>query len=218
MLSVALDSVETGGGANGAGAAVFRAAGAGPRTTSVAAPPMTATTLLTGTVSPSCALISASTPAAGEGISASTLSVEISNSGSSRSTLSPTFLIQRTMVPSATDSPICGITTSITARSCVNRRPVRRVGRFADGLGHRRVRVDRANEFVHRRLESNGDRRLCHKLSGACADHVDAQHRVRCLVRDDLHKALGLAGHLGAPQHTKRKGSNTHVVTAVHGL
>ena len=50
------------------------------------APPMTATTLLTGTVSPSLTLMSVSTPAAGAGISASTLSVEISNNGSSRST------------------------------------------------------------------------------------------------------------------------------------
>ena len=75
--------------------------------------PMTATTLLTGTVSPSLTRISVTTPAAGDGISASTLSVEISKSGSSRSTLSPTFLIQRTMVPSAIDSPICGITTSV---------------------------------------------------------------------------------------------------------
>ena len=45
-----------------------------------------ATTLLTATVSPSLTVISVSTPAAGDGISASTLSVEISNSGSSRST------------------------------------------------------------------------------------------------------------------------------------
>ena len=45
-------------------------------------------------------------PAAGDGISASTLSVEISNNGSSRSTVSPTFLIQRPIVPSAIDSPI----------------------------------------------------------------------------------------------------------------
>src|SRR4051794_14584082 len=81
--------------------------------------PITATMLLTGTVSPSCARISESTPAPGDGISASTLSVEISNSGSSRSTLSPTFLIQRTIVPSATDSPICGITTSINTRNPV---------------------------------------------------------------------------------------------------
>ena len=38
---------------------------------------------------------------------------EISNSGSSLSMVSPTFLIQRTIVPSAIDSPICGITTSV---------------------------------------------------------------------------------------------------------
>ena len=50
--------------------------------------PITATTLLTGTVSPSCTRISSSTPAPGDGISASTLSVEISKSGSSRSTAS----------------------------------------------------------------------------------------------------------------------------------
>jgi hypothetical protein len=68
---------------------------------------------LTGTVSPSFTLISVRTPAPGDGISASTLSVEISNSGSSRSTVSPTFLIQRTMVPSAIDSPIWGITTLV---------------------------------------------------------------------------------------------------------
>ena len=50
-------------------------------------------------------------PAAGDGISASTLSVEISNSGSSRSTWSPILRIQRTTVPSVTDSPIWGMTT-----------------------------------------------------------------------------------------------------------
>ncbi len=72
-----------------------------------------ATTLLTATVSPSFARISVRVPAAGEGISASTLSVEISKSGSSRSTRSPTFLIHRITVPSAIDSPICGITTSV---------------------------------------------------------------------------------------------------------
>jgi hypothetical protein len=44
------------------------------------------TTVLIATVSPSFTLMSLSTPAVGDGISASTLSVEISNSGSSRST------------------------------------------------------------------------------------------------------------------------------------
>src|SRR5688572_19735947 len=75
--------------------------------------PIVPTTLLTATVSPSLTVISVRTPAAGEGISASTLSVEISNSGSSRSTVSPTFFIQRTIVPSAIDSPICGINTGV---------------------------------------------------------------------------------------------------------
>jgi hypothetical protein len=67
---------------------------------------MVATTLSTATVSPSFTLISVKTPAAGAGISASTLSVEISKSGSSMPTVSPTFLIHRTIVPSAIDSPI----------------------------------------------------------------------------------------------------------------
>src|SRR4029453_7683283 len=71
------------------------------------------TTLLTATVSPSLTLMSVRTPAAGDGISASTLSVEISKSGSSPATLSPTFLIQRTIVPSAIDSPIWGMTTLV---------------------------------------------------------------------------------------------------------
>ena len=48
-----------------------------------AAPPITATTVLICTVEPSGILISVSTPETGAGISASTLSVDISNSGSS---------------------------------------------------------------------------------------------------------------------------------------
>ena len=48
------------------------------------------------------------TPATGEGISVSTLSVETSRSGSSTSTLSPTFLSQRVTVPSVTLSPSAG--------------------------------------------------------------------------------------------------------------
>ncbi len=52
-------------------------------------------------------------PAAGDGISASTLSVEISKRGSSRSTFSPTFFIHLVTVPSAMDSPIWGMITSV---------------------------------------------------------------------------------------------------------
>ena len=69
-------------------------------------------TLSTGTVLRAPWRILACVRAAGDGISASTLSVEISSSGSSRPTVSPTFFIQREIVPSAIDSPICGITTS----------------------------------------------------------------------------------------------------------
>ena len=68
-----------------------------------------------GTVVPGATRISRRTPAAGEGISASTLSVEISNRGSSRSTRSPTFLSHFVTVPSAIDSPIWGMMTSAMA-------------------------------------------------------------------------------------------------------
>src|ERR1700691_6050018 len=80
-----------------------------------AAPPITATTVLMLTVEPSGTLISERTPAMGEGISASTLSVEISKMGSSRWTVSPTFLSHLVMVPSVMDSPIWGISTSVPA-------------------------------------------------------------------------------------------------------
>src|ERR1700730_4220875 len=67
--------------AAGAGAAGEAAAGTADFP---ATPPMTATTVLMVTVEPSGTLISESTPATGDGISASTLSVEISKIGSSR--------------------------------------------------------------------------------------------------------------------------------------
>src|SRR5580698_2928376 len=73
----------------------------------------TATTVLICTVAPSATLISVSTPATGEGISASTLSVEISKSGSSFCTVSPAFLNHLVMVPSKIDSPIWGMITSV---------------------------------------------------------------------------------------------------------
>jgi hypothetical protein len=97
-----------------AGAAA-EGAGAEGAATAPASVSILATTVCTATVCPSVTRISASTPAAGEGISASTLSVEISKMGSSRFTWSPTCLIQRDRVPSAIDSPICGMITSTLA-------------------------------------------------------------------------------------------------------
>jgi hypothetical protein len=103
-------------GAAGAGAgaeaegADAEAAGFSP------ASPITATTVLIATVCPSGTRISVRVPATGEGISASTLSVEISKIGSSRFTVSPTFFIHFVMVPSAIDSPIWGMMTSVAMR------------------------------------------------------------------------------------------------------
>ena len=57
--------------------------------------------------------ISANVPAAGAGTSVSILSVEISQMVCSASTWSPTATGQATIVPSATDTPIWGIVTSI---------------------------------------------------------------------------------------------------------
>src|SRR3954447_6559267 len=71
-----------------------------------------ASTSPTGTVTPTSMRISVTRPATGDGISVSILSVEISQIVSSRSIQSPGFFFQSAMVPSATETPICGIVTS----------------------------------------------------------------------------------------------------------
>src|SRR6202453_3482305 len=102
-------------GVSAAGASAAGAAAAGWPSAS----PITPTTVLIWTVLPSAILTSVSTPLAGEGISASTLSVEISNRGSSRCTVSPCFFSHLVMVPSNIDSPIWGIITSVRAGAAV---------------------------------------------------------------------------------------------------
>src|SRR6476469_4129957 len=86
--------------AGGAGASAGFAAAGGVAVASPASP-RTPTTVLIGTVCPSATRISVRVPATGAGISASTLSVEISKMGSSRLTLSPTFFSHLVIVPSA---------------------------------------------------------------------------------------------------------------------
>ena len=73
---------------------------------------MRASTVPTSTVSPSGTRISVTTPEAGDGTSVSTLSVEISSSVSSASIVSPTCLFHFVIVPSDTETPIWGMTTS----------------------------------------------------------------------------------------------------------
>ena len=79
------------------------------------ASPMRAMTAPTSMVSSSSARISTRVPATGDGISVSTLSVETSSSGSSTSTVSPTDFSHWVMVPSVTDSPSSGISTSVAS-------------------------------------------------------------------------------------------------------
>ena len=71
-----------------------------------------ASSVPTATVSPSGTRIFVTTPATGEGTSVSTLSVEISSSGSSAVTVSPGCLSHFVIVPSETETPIWGMTTS----------------------------------------------------------------------------------------------------------
>src|SRR5438132_1084898 len=89
----------------GAGAA----AAAGAPATSI-----WAITAPTCTVSPWAAVILTSLPSKGEGISALTLSVITSTSGSSRLTKSPSFFSHLSTVPSVTDSPSWGILIGAT--------------------------------------------------------------------------------------------------------
>src|SRR4051794_1064970 len=71
-----------------------------------------ASTVPTSTVAPTSTSSDITRPVAGDGTSVSTLSVEISTIGSSDSTQSPTRFFHSTTVPSATETPICGIVTS----------------------------------------------------------------------------------------------------------
>src|SRR3954452_11665208 len=78
----------------------------------MAAVSIRASTVPTSTVMPTSTARSTTRPDAGDGTSVSTLSVLISTIGSSDSTQSPTRFFHSTTMPSATDTPICGIVTS----------------------------------------------------------------------------------------------------------
>ena len=98
----------------GPGATAAAAGAGGPPAGASSSVSMIAISALLGTVAPSSARISLSTPANGEGTSAFTLSVITSTSGSYFATVSPGCLSQRPIVPSATLSPSWGIVTLAT--------------------------------------------------------------------------------------------------------
>ena len=60
----------------------------------------------------------------------------------------------------------------------MNRRAVNRVRGLANRLRHRRMRMDRANQFLDRALETEGQRRLSHELGGTRPGHVNAENLI----------------------------------------
>jgi hypothetical protein len=78
-----------------------------------------ASTAPTSTVSSGCAAIEVTTPLAGAGTSASTLSVDTSTIVAPSSIVSPSETCHSSTVPSLTDSPISGITTCSSPDSVV---------------------------------------------------------------------------------------------------
>src|SRR5712691_5414315 len=128
----AADAIGTAGGETACGAGCSGAAGLDA---AFAPSWMWPSSAPTATVSPSLALISDNTPAAGAGTSIVTLSVSNSTTGSSTATASPGCLNQRPMVASVTDSPSAG--TRMSA-----------MGSFLQTAAARRRTTDRTTRAV----------------------------------------------------------------------
>src|ERR1700722_17074331 len=178
---------------------------------------MTARVTPTSTVSPSSTRMAVRTPPAGDGTSESTLSVDTSNSGSSRATWSPTALYHLVMVPSVTVSPSCGMVTS------GNVEPPSGQGqhRLAEGLRQGRVRLDELGHLVGRRLPVDGQVPGPQLLGHPRADHVDAQDPSRGAVRGPLghhlDQALGVTDDAGPAVPAEAVLLHRHLETGLPG-
>src|SRR5215211_166243 len=203
------------------------AASASPCSSPCSSPPdspscsMMASSAPTSTVSSACTLMVLRTPATGDGTSASTLSVDTSNSGSSASTRSPSCLIHRVMVPSVIDSPSSGILTGVAMTSSPGSELVEaasgegQVG-LADGLGQGRVRVDELGDVDRQGLPVVDQHGLGDQVGDPGPDQVDPEHRA-VLGRDHLDdpaqavdQALGRA--------VERELVHNHLVALLLGL
>ena len=96
----------------------------------------------------------------------------------------------------------------------MDRGAVRGMGRLANRLGHGRVRVDRAKEFLDRALEAKRQCRFRDQLGRAQADHVHAKYLVVLLVEHDLDEALQLAGNLCPAKNPELERARLDVVSA----
>src|SRR3954451_7185189 len=160
-----------------------------------------ASTVPTSTVVPTSTSIAVTRPVAGDGTSVSTLSVEISTIGSSDSIPSPTRFFHSTTVPSATDTPICGI---VTSTALVTEELTARLLHGVD-LRERRALERRAERD---RLVTRGDAddRPVEVLESVLADdrrHLGADPaRARCLVQH--HDLARLANRREDRVHVER--------------
>jgi hypothetical protein len=87
---------------------------------------------------------------------------------------------------------------------------------LADRFGHRRMRVDRANQLFDRRFQAQCRRRFGHQLRRAPPDHVHAKQLIVLLLRDDLDEPLGLTRDLRASEHAKRERAGADFVASIH--
>src|SRR4051794_23546586 len=113
------------------------------------------TAVPTGTVAPSATKSFVTVPATGDGTSVSTLSVEISNNGSSALTSSPSALSHFKIVPSTMVSPSCGIWIDVTTASSPRGQTVDRGLDVGDLRQERVLERGRERHGVVRRCEPN---------------------------------------------------------------
>ena len=111
------------------------ARGCSTRSGAAPSPPITTSTVPTGTTSPSATRIRETVPAAGEGISTVVLSVWISTSGSSSATSCPSDTSHRAISPSVSPSPRSGSLNSYAISADSRRREARRRARRHERRG-----------------------------------------------------------------------------------
>src|SRR3954471_13085198 len=198
-------------------------------------------TVPTSTVTPTSTARDTTRPEAGAGTSVSTLSVEISTIGSSASIQSPTRLRHSTTVPSATDTPICGIVTStsdtsvreeLTARlldvACLGQdRPLERWAERDRRVG-RRDAHDRPVEVLEgaladqRRDLGPDAARTCGlvqdddlaRLTDGAEDRLLVERAQRAQVDDLDRSAVDVLGRLERERHHRAIRDNAEVSSA----
>ena len=89
---------------------------------------------------------------------------------------------------------------------------------LAHSLGHRRVRVNGADQLFDRGFQAQRERGFRDELGGSEADHVHAEDFVIPFVGNDLHEPLIFARHLRAGEHPEGKRPDADVVATLPGL